>query len=81
MKNDSWRYPFKTFGDDAFDSNKDGKLTGMETVIRDAHLDNVNQNTSDSKTSITADDWDSCLTVVMKCLFVLWVIAMVAKLF
>ena len=37
MKNDSPLFPFNMPGDSFFDSNKDGKLTGFETVMRDAH--------------------------------------------
>lgn len=37
MKNDSFLFPFAMFGDKFFDSNKDGKLTGFETICRDAY--------------------------------------------
>lgn len=47
MKNDSHLFPFNMPGDSFFDSNKDGKLTGFETVMRDAHhlemMNKVNQ--------------------------------------
>lgn len=42
MKNDSFLFPFAMFGDKFFDSNKDGKLTGFETICRDAyHMEQV----------------------------------------
>lgn len=37
MKNDSFLFPFSMPGDKFFDKNKDRKLSGMETVFRDAH--------------------------------------------
>lgn len=37
MKNDSFLFPFSMPGDKFFDSNKDGKLSGFETVCRDAY--------------------------------------------
>lgn len=37
MKNDSFLFPFAMFGDKFFDGNKDGKLTGFETICRDAY--------------------------------------------
>ena len=37
MKNDSWLFPCSMPGDDFFDSNKDGKLTGFETFMRDSY--------------------------------------------
>lgn len=40
-------FPFEMLGDSFFDSNKDGKLTGFETIMRDAHhlemMNKVNQ--------------------------------------
>lgn len=38
MKNDSHLFPVETPMDSLFDSNKDGKLTGFETAMRDAAL-------------------------------------------
>jgi len=35
MKNDSWLFPITMPGDSFFDSNKDGKLSGFETLMRD----------------------------------------------
>lgn len=47
MKNDSPLFPFHMPGDGFFDNNKDGKLTGFETVMRDAHhleiMNKINQ--------------------------------------
>ena len=37
MKNDSWLFPVSMPGDSFFDSNKDGKLTGFETLVRDSY--------------------------------------------
>ena len=37
MKNDSLFFPFEMPGDSVFDTNKDGKLTGFETAMRDAY--------------------------------------------
>ena len=37
MKNDSWFFPFSMPCDSFFDSNKDGKLTGFETMMRDSY--------------------------------------------
>lgn len=36
MENDSWFFPFSMPCDSFFDSNKDGKLTGFETCMRDS---------------------------------------------
>lgn len=44
MKNKSWQYPFPTFCDKFFDSNKDGKLDTLETFFRDMHLNEIKQN-------------------------------------
>ncbi|MCI6360594.1 MAG: hypothetical protein MR773_01875 [Eubacterium coprostanoligenes] len=41
MKNDSWMFPVESPMDSMFDHNKDGKLTGMETMQRDAMLYNI----------------------------------------
>ena len=38
MKNDSWLFPFSRPEDKFFDSNKDGKLSGFETIFRDAYI-------------------------------------------
>ena len=50
MKNDSHLFPFHMPGDSFFDSNKDGKLTGFETVMRDAHhLEMMNKANPEAK--------------------------------
>jgi len=50
MKNDSPLFPFHMPGDSFFDSNKDGKLTGFETVMRDAHhLEMMNKANQEAK--------------------------------
>ena len=46
MKNRSWKYPFPTFSDSMFDKNKDGKLDVFETAFRDAHIEEINRNTT-----------------------------------
>jgi hypothetical protein len=51
MKNDSPLFPFHMLGDSFFDSNKDGKLTGFETVMPDAHhLEMMNKVNQEAKT-------------------------------
>lgn len=49
MKNDSFLFPFEMFGDKFFDSNKDGKLTGFETICRDAYHMEQAKKFEDSK--------------------------------
>lgn len=49
MKNDSFLFPFAMFGDKFFDSNKDGKLTGFETICRDAYHMEQAKNLKKSK--------------------------------
>ncbi len=44
MKNSSWKHPFPTFADKMFDANKDGKLNTVETVFRDAHIEEMKRN-------------------------------------
>lgn len=47
MKNDSGMYPIETPMDSWFDSNNDGKLSGIETMQRDAMLyESYKQTTS-----------------------------------
>lgn len=49
MKNDSFLFPFEMLGDKMFDSNRDGKLGGFETIFRDAfHMEQA-QKFEDSK--------------------------------
>lgn len=50
MKNESWKYPFETFGDARFDANKDGKLDSCETFWRDAHLNEMEIRAEDDGT-------------------------------
>lgn len=51
MKNDSHLFPFEMLGDSFFDSNKDGKLTGFETIMRDSHhLEMMNKANQEAKT-------------------------------
>lgn len=44
--NDSMLFPFNEPDDKAFDRNNDGKLTGLETMERDAYLLNLYEQTS-----------------------------------
>ncbi len=36
MKKDSWFFPIEMPGNSLFDSNKDGKISGFETIVRDS---------------------------------------------
>lgn len=50
MKNDSPLFPFHMPSDGFFDSNKDGKLTGFETIMRDSHhLEMMNKANQEAK--------------------------------
>ena len=53
MKNNSFLFPFNMPGDKFFDRNKDGKLTGFETLMRDDHhlemMDKVNRDKKNNK--------------------------------
>ncbi|MGN0536006.1 MAG: hypothetical protein ACI4IR_08420 [Eubacterium sp.] len=54
MKNDSWMFPTETPMDSMFDHNKDEKLTGLETMQRDAMLyDSYQQTTNNDSPSFT----------------------------
>ena len=54
MKNDSWMFPTGTPMDSMFDHNKDGKLTGLETMQRDAMMyDSYQQTTNNDSPSFT----------------------------
>lgn len=48
MKNDSNMFPIETPVDDMFDHDKDGKLSGLETMERDAFLYESYKQTSDA---------------------------------
>ena len=55
MKNDSHLFPFNMPGDSFFDGNKDGKLTGFETIMRDAHhLEMMNKANQEAKSKNNA---------------------------
>lgn len=49
MKNKSWQHPFPTPIDKFFDKNKDGKLNTIETIFRDAHLNEMRDKQNNSK--------------------------------
>lgn len=51
MKNDSFLFPFSMPGDKFFDSNKDGKLSGFETICRDAYHMEVQKKFNENKKS------------------------------
>lgn len=56
MKNDSPFFPTGTPMDSMFDHNKDGKLTGLETMQRDAMLyDSYQQTTNDNTSGYTSN--------------------------
>lgn len=78
MKNDSHIFPFPTMEDKFFDSNKDGNLTGIETIFRDAHLmemndslDNEIKNTTPARSN---GGGVSLTAIVLFVLFILWII-------
>ncbi len=50
MKNTSLQHPFPTAVDRFFDKNKDGKLGLLETVFRDAHINEMNKKKVSEKT-------------------------------
>ncbi|MBQ3216731.1 MAG: hypothetical protein IJB35_02825 [Oscillospiraceae bacterium] len=47
MKNKSWKYPFGTPADKMFDGDKNGELDTLETVFRDAYLDEMDRKACD----------------------------------
>ncbi len=51
MKNDSFLFPFPMLGDKFFDSNKDGKLSGFETICRDAYHMEAQRKFNENKKS------------------------------
>lgn len=86
MKNDSHINPFPTMEDKFFDTNKDGKLTGTETVFRDAHLlemaDKVGDETKNQQTTHSNSRALGKVTpfsIIMIVLFVLFLIDMLSK--
>ena len=50
MKNKSFQYPFPTHNDNFFDKDKSGDLNTVETVFRDAHLNEINQKAEKEET-------------------------------
>lgn len=86
MKNDSPFYKFPTLDDKRFDANKDGKLTGAETVFRDAHLmeisDKIESETNNQQPSYTKGRNTNKITpfsIIMFVLFVLFLLDMFSK--
>lgn len=86
MKNDSHINPFPTFDDKFFDKNKDGKLTGTETIFRDAHqlemADKVGNETKNQHTTRSNSHGLGKVTpfsIMMIVLFVLFLIDMLSK--
>lgn len=49
IENDSWFIPFEMPGDSFFDHNHDGKLTGWETLQRDAYHYEMSQKFEEAK--------------------------------
>ena len=49
MKNDSFLFPFSMPEDKFFDSNKDGKLSGFETVFRDVYHKEAQRKFNENK--------------------------------
>ena len=86
MKNDSPFYKFPTLDDKRLDANKDGKLTGTETVFRDAHLmeisDKIESETNNQQPSYAKGHSTSKITpfsILMLVLFVLFLLEMLSK--
>ena len=52
MDNDSWLFPAHLPLDDMFDWNGDGKITGFENVLRDAHWINAFESKPEPTTSL-----------------------------
>lgn len=49
MKNKSLQHPFPTFADKFFDKNNDGRLGTVETIFRDAYINESKKKQSDFK--------------------------------
>lgn len=86
MKNDSPFYRFPTMDDKFFDKNKDGKLTGTETIFRDAHLmemsDKVDAEINKQQPTYSRKRSSSgvnSFTIIMFILFILFLIDMLSK--
>lgn len=58
MKNDSPFFPIDTPMDSFFDSNHDGKLSGMETAFRDATLMDSYEHFNEANDNSVLDDTD-----------------------
>lgn len=58
MKNDSPFFPIDTPMESFFDSNHDGKLSGMETAFRDATLMDSYEHFNEENDNIVLDDTD-----------------------
>lgn len=85
MKNDSHIYPFPTMEDKFFDTNKDGKLTGSETIFRDAHLlemaDKIDAETGNQEPAHSSGSGLGVtpFQIIMLILFVLFLLDMLSK--
>lgn len=84
MKNDSHINPFSTMDDKFFDKNKDGKLTGTETIFRDAHLLEMNDKMNTETKSIAPSrsrggSGVSLTSIILLVLFILWLIDMLSR--
>ncbi len=94
MKNDSWRHPYETHFDQCYDDNKDGQLTGMETIFRDAYIDEENRKideawknsrTHGTNNTYSGNDYQTdgsgCLSTFVICFIVLVIVAYIKSLF
>lgn len=86
MKNDSHINPFPSMEDKFFDMNKDGKLSGSETIFRDAHqlemadkMDAESKNQQSSRTSGRGMGKVTPFSIIMLVLFVLFLLDMLSK--
>lgn len=86
MKNDSPFYKFPTMDDKFFDTNKDGKLSGTETIFRDAHLMEMSDKVDDevnksqpARSNVRSSSKITPFSIVMLVLFVLFLLDMLSK--
>lgn len=86
MKNDSPFYPFPTMDDKFFDKNKDGKLTGTETIFRDVHLmemsdkvDAKRKNQQPTYSRKRNSNGVNSFTIIMFIFFILFLLDMLSK--
>ena len=56
MKNDSWLFPFSMPNDSFFDSNRDGKLSGFESIMRDTYWLEVQHRWNEENSKSNSND-------------------------